>query len=101
MSITSNLQAYYNTEVAKISDEGDRLEALADVEAWYNTRMACDSVASNAVTSYSIGGRSVTRQNLSTFRDQEALLLAKVKGWIGRGGGGLVDMSGAHEGYIR
>ena len=93
MSTQSDLLAYYNAQAALISDEGDRLEALDDIVRWNLCRTAIAALSGNQVTSYSIGGRSVTRQQLPALRDQEAILLGKVKMWIGRGGCGLVDMN--------
>jgi hypothetical protein len=91
MSTQSDLLAYYNAQAALITDEGDRLEALDDITRWNLCRTAIAALSGNQVTSYSIGGRSVTKQQLPSLRDQEAILLTKVKAWIGRGGIALVD----------
>ena len=93
MSALTNLKEYYLLEAAKISDAGDMLECLAAIDRWYDCRVAVDALSSTDVVSYSVGGRSVTRKSLPELRDQEAVLLQEVKMWIGRGGGGLVDIS--------
>jgi len=101
MSATSDLKAYYIAQAEYITDEGDKLEALAAIDRWYNCRLAIDSLSASDVASYSIGGRSVTRKPLSDLRNQEATLVAEVKQWIGRGGGGLVDTSDNMRYFIR
>jgi hypothetical protein len=93
MSAISDLKDFFVTEAADISDSGDKLEALAAIDRWYNCRLAVDTLSTSDVASYSIGGRTVTRKSLPEMRNQEVVLLAEVKSWLGRGGGGLADNS--------
>lgn len=72
------------------------LELSIDIEDWRTLRKAVADLTSGAgVTSYSIAGRSVTRNDLGALRDQLAELEDHIKACLGMGGGVLIaDMTG-------
>lgn len=78
MSAISNLKDALVTAAGNISWEIDRLECLADIDTWYATRTAADALSANEVTSYSIGGRSVTRQGVAGLRKTESELYGRI-----------------------
>jgi len=95
MSNIADLKAALIAEAANISDSIDKLECLSDIDTWYIARAAIDAFSDPTISSYSIGGRSVTRNQLPVIREQESIMLERIKGWLGRAGGGLVDHSSA------
>lgn len=99
MSNASDFKAALVLEAADITDSIDKLECLADIDTWYLAKTAIDALSDPSVTSYSIGGRSVTRANIGQLQAQEKIMLDKIKAWIGRGNGGLIDGRGSYNDF--
>ena len=94
MSNISDLKDALTTEANKLTDTIDRLECLSYIDSWYDTRVAVDSLTSNSVKSYSIGGRSVTREDLSGLKAEANELYEKIKQYLYYRGAGLLDARG-------
>lgn len=98
VSNISDLKAALIAEAAKLSDTLQQLEVLSLIDDWYSCRVAVAAVQANGIASYSIGGRSVTRQNVDTFAQQERVLYAEIMGHLRSRGGGLLSIADASEG---
>lgn len=87
----------WRTRAAGLADEPDRLECLLLIDEWEGMRRAVSALSSAAdVTSYSIGGRSVTRADLRTLRRDAQAAEDQIRAKLGTGGGVLVaDLRGA------
>ena len=91
VSNISDLKTLLIAKVADLSFDVEKTELLADIDSWYACRVACDSVTSGAVQSYSIGGRSVTRQNVSSYQSTERELYGRIMARLYRAGEIKVD----------
>jgi len=90
MSNLSDLKAALVVEANTITFNLDKLECLADIDAWYNATTAVNALSASNVTSYSIAGRTVTRANLTATRNEASQLLTKIKERL-YGSGGLAE----------
>lgn len=97
----SRMRAVYMDRAASVFS-GDPLShdkaRLAILEWAEYARVAHAGAAGADVSSYSIGGRSVTKNDLGVVRDRAAALLDEVEAMLGMGGGVLVGdcrMAGA------
>ena len=63
-----NWKAYLEADANKLANAYDKLKALQYIESWYNTFLATEALRSQNITSYSLNGRSVSRQNLSSLK---------------------------------
>jgi len=103
VSNISDLKTLLITEAGSITDTIDKAECLAEIDSWYACRVALDALTSKELSSYSLAGKSITRQQIPILRDEEARHLRAIKDMVQRGGGGgLVDMSdgyGMKQGY--
>ena len=97
MSNISDLKAALIEQAASISNAIDRLDCLATIDDWYACRVAVAAVQANSVQSYSIGGRSVTRQNLAQFQEQERQLYARILEFLYARGSSLASIASASE----
>ena len=95
MSNISDLKDALTTAAANITDDIDRLECLSDIDSWYDVRLAVDALTSNSVKSYSIGGRSVTREDLSGLKAEAQELYERIKQKLYYRGAGLLDARGS------
>ena len=96
-SFITQLADAWRERAAGLSDELDRLQCLFLIDEWEGMRKAVSALSSAAdVTSYSIGGRSVTRSNLRELRTDALAVEAEIRDMLGLGGGVLVgDLRGA------
>jgi hypothetical protein len=98
MSNVADLKALLITKAADITFDLDKLECLSDIDAWYNARVAVETLSATDVSSYSIAGRTVTRTSLPSLKNEVTDLYAKI---IARlyGAGGLVDERYPYGGF--
>lgn len=97
MSNLSDLKAALIVEAASLANEIDKLDCLATIDDWYACRVAVAAVQSNSIQSYSIGGRSVTRQNLGQFQEQERQLYARIMEFLYAPVSSLASIASASE----
>lgn len=97
MSNIADLKAALIVQAASLADGIDKLDCLATIDDWYACRVAVAAVQSNAIQSYSLGGRSVTRQNLSQFQDQERQLYTRILEFLYARGSSLASIASASE----
>lgn len=97
MSNIADLKAALIVEAAKLDDDLQKLEVLSLIDDWYACRVAVAAVQANGIASYSIAGRSVTRQNVETFAQQERVLYAEIMGHLRARGAGLLSIANASE----
>jgi hypothetical protein len=104
----SNLSDLFDAYVVKanlITDALEKIECLVEIDSWYACRQALDALNSKELASYSMNGKTVTRQNIPSIRNEETRHLANLKGLLEKNGvhtfdagGGLVDMSSQWRG---
>lgn len=92
MSNISTLKDYLVTQAAGISETIDRYECLADIDSWYACRTAIDTIKGGKMTSYSIGGRSATYQDVGKLEEQERALYRSIKDRLYGSGIMLADL---------
>lgn len=97
MANIDDLKAALIEAAADITNTIDRLECLTLIDDWYLCRTAVSSVQSNSISSYSIGGRTVTRANVQSFANMERELYARIQQYLYHRGIGLISLSGADE----
>ena len=100
MSNIADLKTHLQTKAADLTDDLDKLECLSDIDTWYLARTAIDALSSTDVTSYSIGGRSVTRAQIPQLQQQERTLYLRIMQRLYLGGMGLIDLSNATDGTL-
>ena len=98
MSNIADLKAALIVEAEKLTDTIDKAQCLSLIDSWYTAQVAVDALASNKISSYSMGGISVTRHQLPSLRQDVQATYAEILTMIGRGGGGLVSTQYAQEG---
>jgi hypothetical protein len=92
MSNVSDLKDALVSAAASITNTLDKKECLALIDDWYLVRTAIAALSQPGVTSYSIGGRSVTRESMKFLRVDEADMYARIKNHLYREGVVYVDM---------
>lgn len=92
MSNVSDLKAALVAAAASITATIERLECLADIDDWYNCRVAIARLSSTDVSSYSYGGKSVTRKDLPSLEGQERSLYARIYQRLYLRGAALADL---------
>lgn len=86
-----DLKTLLVAKAAELTFDVDKAECLADIDTWYSCRTAVDSVTAGAVVSYSIGNRTVTRQNVSSFQSTERELYGRIMARLYKAGEIQVD----------
>jgi hypothetical protein len=103
MSNIADLKTELQTIAGTITITMERLYALDLIDRWYSARLAADTTNSSGVISYSIGGRSVTRQGVSQSKTAEMLWaelisVPEIAAAMRLRGGGLADCRGTLTG---
>ena len=98
MSNIADLKALLIVKAADISFDLDKLECLSDIDAWYNARVAVETLSSTDIVSYSIAGRSVTKASIPSLKGEVNDLYQRI---ISRlyGAGGLADERYTGQGW--
>lgn len=91
MSNISDLKDALVVKAGTITDDLDKLDCLATIDDWYACRTATASGQAGGVVSYSIAGRTITRQPLKDAQLQERALWLRIQEYLYRRGIGLVD----------
>lgn len=74
-----------------LPDDETRLECLALIADWRTARAAVSALSSSSdVQSYSIAGRTVTRNDLRVIRREVESLADQIRAMLNDGGGALV-----------
>lgn len=81
MSNLSDLKAALDVAANTITVTAEKYLALDTIETWYNARVAADSFDADNISSYSIGGRTVTRKSNTAVRDTEKRLFNELMQW--------------------
>lgn len=89
-----NLKAYLVTAAGQIRNDLDKLECLALIDSWYPARVAIDALRANTISSYSLNGRSVTRNSIGVLESAEYRMMAQIKDYLYLRGVTLVDNRG-------
>jgi len=97
LSNISDLKAALIVQAASITDTIDQLDCLATIDDWYACRVAVTAVQSKTIQFYSLGGRSVTRQNLPQFQAQERQLYSRILEFLYARGSSLASIASASE----
>lgn len=91
MSALSELKDKFVADAASVTDDVDRLEALALIDEWFACATASSKLSSKDVISYSIGGQTVTRRDVPQLARRESELKGQIKALLYGGTGGFVD----------
>ena len=78
MAAIADIQAALLVRSATITDALQRAECEAAIAEYIAIRTAILALSSSQVTSYSLAGRSVTRADLASLRQQAALSRAEI-----------------------
>ena len=97
MSNIADLKAALIVEAAKLDDDLEELEVLSLIDDWYACRVAVAAGQAAGVVSYSIGGRSVTRQPVKEASQQERVMYAEIMAHLRCRGSGLISIANATE----
>jgi hypothetical protein len=89
-----NLKAKILALAGELSDELDRLEAIALVDEWYATRLASAALDAGNVQAYSLLGRQVTKKDGAALAARASELYAQIKARLYGRGVVLADMGG-------
>lgn len=92
MSNISNLKDYLVLRANELADDLEKLECLALIDDWYASRLAAAALQSQTLLSYTIAGRSVTRNQAQNIASQEHQLYARITALLYKRGSGLADM---------
>ena len=84
-------KTHWETQAASIDDAGEKLEALSAIAEWYDCAIAVAALSAHDVSSYSYGGKSVSRKDLPSLAAHRDALKAAFKSLLGYGGCILVD----------
>lgn len=102
MSVATALaaqKAQFDADAATLTDTRLQVSANLAIERWYASASALATEEANALQSYSISGRSVTRKNLDDMRATVDRLRAEVEALLFGGNVKLADNRCASEAY--
>ena len=92
MAAVDDLKALLLTKASLITFDIDQAMYLAAIDNWYPLAVARQTLAGNSeIQSYSVGGRSVSRNQLPTLIRQEQAALMDVLKYLKLAGDGLMD----------
>lgn len=97
MANIDTLKAALVSAAASITNDIDRYDCLTLIDDWFACRSAVAAVQGNSIQSYSIAGRSVTRQNVDQFAKSERQLYARIHEYLYLRGCALVSLENASE----
>lgn len=106
MSNLSDLKTLLDTTAATITVTAEKYLCLNAIEAWYNAKVAADAFDSSDVTSYTIGGRSVTKKTTNDVKVTEKRLFAELMQWpeiaalFATRGAGVADLRGTERDFV-
>jgi hypothetical protein len=98
MSVSTALTAMYNqyvADAATLSDSRRVLQANLAIERWYAAATAHATEEANAIQSYTIAGRSISRRAIGDLARAADTLRVEVEGILYARGSVLIDMSQA------
>lgn len=101
MSVTTALaamKAQFDLDAAQLTDTRRALDATLAIERWHAAATALATEETNAIQSYSISGRSVSRKPSDDQRMTVERLLCEVKACLFGGNLKVADCRYGHEG---
>jgi hypothetical protein len=86
-----NLKAAYIADAASVTPTTDRLECLVKIDDWYAAATALADLQSKGMSSYSVGGRTVTRRDVPALERTVGQLQNEIKNVLYCRGSSYVD----------
>lgn len=100
MAAIDDIQTALLAKTATITDALQQAEANAAVDEYIALRRAILALSGTQVTSYSIGGRSVTRADLASLRQQANAARGEIQDAFDGGLPMVADLRGTQEVYL-
>jgi hypothetical protein len=97
MANIDTLKAALVAAAADIVNDIDRYECLLLIDEWFAARGNVASLAANSISSYSIGGRTVTRSSSASGISMADQMYARIKEYLYLRGCNLISLSQASE----
>jgi len=97
MANIDTLKTALTTAAADITNDIDRYDCLTLIDDWFACRSAVAAVQGNSIQSYSIAGRSVTRQNIDQFATMERQLYSRIHQYLYLRGINLISFESANK----
>jgi hypothetical protein len=92
MSNVANLKTALISEAAKVDNTIDQLSLLSDIDDWYSARVALGELVGKGMSSYSVGGRTVTRRDIPQLTRAERDLYQRILDVLYCRGSALIDL---------